>query len=69
MDVEGAEYNSLIGARETIVKYKPKLAISVYHRRDDIWRIPMLLLQYNPDYRFYLRIYSFTGNDTVLYAV
>lgn len=69
MDIEGAEFNSLLGARKTICQYKPKLAISVYHKRDDIWKIPMLLLSYNPDYKFYLRIYSFTGNDTVLYAV
>ena len=69
MDVEGAEINALKGARKTICKYKPKLAISVYHKRDDIWEIPMLLLRYNPEYRFYLRVYSFTGNDTVLYAL
>lgn len=69
MDVEGAEYNSLIGARETIMQYKPKLAISVYHKRNDIWEIPMLILKYNSDYRFFLRTYSFTGNDTVLYAI
>lgn len=69
MDVEGAEVNALKGAKKTICKYKPKLAISVYHKRDDIWEIPMLLLQYNPEYKFYLRVYSFTGNDTVLYAL
>ena len=69
MDVEGAEYKSLIGAQNTIKKYYPKLAISVYHKRDDIWKIPMLLLKYNPNYKFYLRMYSFTGNDTVLYAL
>lgn len=69
MDVEGAEMNALKGAKKTICKYKPKLAISVYHKRDDIWKIPMLLLQYNPEYKFYLRVYSFTGNDTVLYAL
>ena len=69
MDVEGAEFNSLLGAENIIRKYKPKLAISVYHKRDDIWKIPMLLLQFNPNYLFYLRTYSFTGNDTVLYAL
>lgn len=69
MDVEGAEINALKGAEKTIRKYKPKLAISVYHKREDIWEIPMLLLQYNPNYKFYLRVYSFTGNDTVLYAL
>lgn len=69
MDIEGAELNALIGAEKTIRKSRPKLAISVYHKRRDIWEIPMLLLKYNPDYRFYLRCYSFTGNDTVLYAI
>ena len=69
MDVEGAELNSLIGAKNTIIKYKPRLAIYVYHRRNDIWEIHKLLLKYNPDYKFYLRIYSFTGNDAVLYAI
>ncbi|MBQ9301571.1 FkbM family methyltransferase [Butyrivibrio sp.] len=69
MDIEGSEYEALKGAIQTITNYKPKLAISVYHKRDDIWEIPKLLLKLNPDYRFYLRIYSFTGNDTVLYAI
>lgn len=69
MDIEGAEYEALLGAEKTIKKYSPKLAISIYHKRLDIWRIPLLLLSYNPNYRFYLRTYSFSGNDTVLYAI
>ena len=69
MDIEGAELAALKGAEKIIRNQKPKLAISVYHRREDIWEIPKLLLSYNPDYKFYLRIYSFTGNDTVLYAI
>lgn len=69
MDIEGAELAALKGAEKIIRNQNPKLAISVYHRREDIWEIPKLLLKYNPDYKFFLRIYSFTGNDTVLYAV
>jgi hypothetical protein len=69
MDIEGAEINALIGAKNIICRDKPKLAISVYHKRSDIWEIPMLLLKYNPEYKFFLRVYSFTGNDTVLYAI
>lgn len=67
--IEGAEYEALLGAKNTIKKYKPKCAISIYHKRCDIWEIPILLLSYNPDYKFYLRTYSFSGNDTVLYAL
>jgi FkbM family methyltransferase len=69
MDIEGAELESIMGAEKTIRNHKPKLAISVYHKRDDIWEIPMLLLEYNPEYKFYLRVYTFTGADTVLYAI
>ena len=68
MDIEGSEVKALEGAKNLICEYKPKLAISIYHQRKDIWEIPILLLKYNPDYKFYLRVYSFTGNDTVLYA-
>lgn len=69
MDIEGSEYNALLGAKETICKYKPKLAISVYHKKDDLWKIPSLILEYNPDYKLYLRHYSFGYAETVLYAV
>ena len=69
MDIEGAEKKALMGAKTLIRKFKPKLAISVYHKRDDIWEIPKLILSINPEYRFFLRVYSFTGKDTVLYAI
>ena len=69
MDIEGSELAALQGAAEIIRMQHPKLAISVYHCRDDIWEIPKLLLSYHPGYRFYLRVYAFTGNDTVLYAL
>lgn len=69
MDIEGSELQALQGAVNTIRKSRPKLAISVYHKRNDIWDIPVFLLGIHPDYKFYLRTYSFTGNDTVLYAI
>jgi len=43
MDIEGAEYDALLGARQTIARYKPGLAISLYHRPEHLWEIPMLL--------------------------
>lgn len=69
MDIEGAEVEALRGARRVIVEQKPKLAISIYHKREDILTIPQLILEYNPDYHFYLRHYSFSDYDTVLYAI
>ena len=69
MDIEGAEYNALLGASNTIKKYKPKLAICVYHKPEDIWEIPLLIHELNPEYQLYLRHYSFADNETVLYAI
>lgn len=69
MDIEGAEAEALRGARKVITGQKPKLAVSIYHKREDILTIPQLILEYNPDYEFFLRHYSFSDYDTVLYAI
>lgn len=69
MDVEGAELEALRGAENTIRKYKPKLAICIYHRKEDINTIPAIILKYNADYRLYIRHYSQWGSETVLYAI
>lgn len=69
MDIEGAEWEALTGAQNTIRIHKPKLAISVYHKLDDIWKIPDMILEYCPSYRLFLRHYSLIESETVLYAV
>lgn len=69
MDIEGAEYKALLGSEKTIKKNKPKLAICVYHKPEDIIKLPSLILQYVPDYKFFIRHYSTTQDDTVLYAL
>lgn len=69
MDIEGAELDALSGARRIIKAQKPKLAISVYHRWDDIITIPKLILEMMPDYKLYIRHYSLLANETVLYAL
>lgn len=69
MDIEGSELEALCGSEETIRKYKPRLAICVYHKPEDIIDIPQKILEMNPEYRLYLRHYSYTDTETVLYAV
>ena len=55
MDIEGSEYDALRGAEQTIRRCKPRLAICLYHHLQDMWRIPLLLKQFAPDYRFYCK--------------
>lgn len=69
MDIEGSELMALYGAQKVIVENRPKLAISIYHKPEDIWEIPSIVLQYNPDYKLYIRHYSLTDFETVLYAL
>lgn len=68
MDIEGAEYSAIQGAAEIIRRYKPKLAISVYHNDYDLIRIPLLLCELVPEYKLYLRHHTTMYVDTVLYA-
>lgn len=69
MDVEGAELEALKGARKTIMKYHPRLAISVYHKPEDIWEIPAYILSLSGDYRLYIRHYQLSKYETILYAL
>lgn len=68
MDIEGSEMNALAGATRTIKKYKPRLAICVYHKEFDFVNIPLYLLELNPEYKFYMRHYASNMCETVLYA-
>ena len=68
MDIEGAEFKALLGCKQTIAKWRPRLAISIYHKPEDILEIPALLLEMQPDYQFALRHYSFGASETILYA-
>lgn len=68
MDIEGAEVGALKGAKDTIIKNHPYMAICVYHSLSDIWEIPSLIKSFYDGYRFYLRSYNYMGLETVLYA-
>ena len=69
MDIEGAELDALRGAEELIRRGRPRLAICVYHRPDDLWRIPMFVRDLDLSYDFYLRSHALFGFDVVMYAV
>jgi len=69
LDIEGAEQNAIEGAHETIIKYKPVLAICIYHKAEDWYRIPEKVLAINSDYKIYLRHYMEGIFETVMYFI
>lgn len=69
MDVEGSEMEALSGAAVTIKRNKPKLAVAVYHRREDIFEIPKFIRSLRNDYTFHLRIHKEVADDVILYAM
>jgi len=69
MDVEGAELDALKGMEEMLKRDMPKLAISVYHKLEDLWEIPLFLKSVIPQYEFSLRHHRDGMAETVLYAV
>ncbi len=68
MDIEGAEYEALLGAEKTIKRDRPGLAISIYHNGLDYYRIAELILQFVPEYHLAVRHHKARHVDTVLYA-
>ena len=68
MDIEGAEYEALLGTENVIRKNKPKLAICVYHSAEDFIRIPQKIKEYVPEYRLYLSHKNEDLNETVVFA-
>jgi FkbM family methyltransferase len=68
MNIEGAEIDALHGGRNAICKWLPRLAISVYHRASDLWRIPQVISEISSEYQLYLRQHDGGIIETVLYA-
>ena len=70
MDIEGAEKEALIGATQTIQKYKPNLAICLYHKPEDLWELPLLINELsNNSYDMYIRVHEDLYLSTVLYCI
>ncbi len=68
MDVEGYEPAALQGAERIIRRYAPELAISIYHRPEHLWEIPLWLANLGLGYKMYLRGHSHSSYDLVLYC-
>ena len=60
---------ALIGAKNSINKFKPKLAISLYHKPDDLFEIINYININHPYYDLYLNHYTIHNEETVLYCI
>ena len=69
LDIEGAEIEAINGAIATIKKFKPKMAVCIYHNQSDFIEIPKLALKLNPGYKIYVRHYTQGVFETVMYFV
>jgi FkbM family methyltransferase len=68
LDVEGSELAALQGGAHSLKRWRPKLALSLYHRPEDFFSIPLWLDSLGCGYRFFLDHYSIHSEETVLYA-
>lgn len=72
IDVEGAEQHILEGAKETIKKFRPSLAIAVYHGgklfMEDFYKVPIFVKEITEGYKYYIRTFSPWGGETILFC-
>lgn len=68
MDIEGAEPFALNGAINTIIKFRPKLAIAIYHSMSDFVNIPKWIYDLDLGYDLYLGHYTIHAEETVIFA-
>lgn len=68
MDIEGAELEALKGAEQTIRRWRPEMAVAVYHRVRDFWEIPDWIEKLGLGYEIYLRHFTIHEYETILFA-
>ena len=69
MDVEGCELAALKGGEGIIRRDRPKLAICIYHKLEDLWEIPLYIHSLYDGYRIYVRNYEDQLYEIVCYAI
>ncbi|WP_289181075.1 FkbM family methyltransferase, partial [Helicobacter japonicus] len=68
LDIEGAELNALKGGAKSIKKFRPKLAICLYHSYADYVDIPIFLHELLPNYEFYFDHFTLGRYESILFA-
>ncbi|MFZ6872709.1 FkbM family methyltransferase [Undibacterium sp. Di27W] len=68
LDINGAEYNALSGARLSINKYRPNIVVRL-HKKEDFYRLPILLKEIAPDMKLYLRQRNYMSMMLIMYGI
>ncbi|GBU25038.1 hypothetical protein R83H12_01677 [Fibrobacteria bacterium R8-3-H12] len=68
MDIEGAELEALKGAKKTILRDKPRLAIAIYHSNEDMFCIAEYIHEIMPEYKLYVKHHWINSWETILYG-
>jgi len=68
MDIEGAELQALRGSVQALKRFRPKLAVCLYHQLSDFVEIPEYLASLDLGYRLYIRHCTIHAEETVLFA-
>ena len=69
VDIEGSEEDFILGSKKTILRYKPQIAICVYHKSNDFYNLVDLILSINNKYKLYFRHHSFGFTESVMYFI
>lgn len=69
IDIEGAEALALKGMRETIQRFRPKLQVSIYHKKKDLFELPLMVADLVQDYVFFFGHHNTYSTETDLYAI
>ena len=75
-DIEGLEIKMVDELLELVPKYRPQLAISIYHvdknffpRHSQLVVIPERLIKICKNYKFFIRHYTYNRRETVLFCM
>jgi FkbM family methyltransferase len=69
LDLEGSEPQALMGMEKTIEKFRPSMAVSIYHEPRHMWEIPLYLMERLDAYDYYIGHYSLQKSECILYCI
>ena len=69
LDIEGAELEAIMGAKRVISEFRPQMALSVYHKLEHYYEIPLYVLSIDSSYKLYFEHYGRGLFDSVMYFV